>query len=327
MERLGIGKSKRKFPFKFTFGSKQRRNARLQAHGAPAGERKSVILRARLVLIALLLALCSCSGGSSSQPQPSPPPADPCATLPPATALDFKPRLQVFLDNFCYQKQNWQHDANVRSSDGVHLFVQIWYSPSLMDWINHNRVGAPPDGAILVKEEHSKIDAPLLLWSLMIKDSNLSWDGWYWAVLFPTKSGQSSLTGACAEPQQLLTGAGLYCLNCHASAINNQGTFASTAYMAPMSSHGFATPGAIDGHVAQVLGTQAGDSPRWAPPAGCRVPCLPMQNPLRPRRSPAWSRSRSTMQLRPAPRRVVRTSSSPRTSAPDATMRVERWQD
>ena len=116
--------------------------------------------------------------------------------MPPATALDFKPRLQVFLDNFCYQKQNWQHDANVRSSDGVHLFVQIWYSPSLMDWINHNPVSAPPDVAILVKEEHSKIDAPLLLWSLMIKDSNLSWDGWYWAVLFPTKSGQSSLTGA-----------------------------------------------------------------------------------------------------------------------------------
>ena len=205
----------------------------------------------------MLLTLSSCGGGSGSQSRP---PSDACATLPPATAPSFQPRLQRFLDNLCYQKLNWQHDANVRTSDGVHTFVKVWYSPSLMTWINNNRVGAPPDGSIIVKEERPKIDAPLAFWNLMIKDSNLSWDGWYWAALTP-KSKQSSAAsdagGGCAEPQSLLGGAGLYCLNCHASAINNQGTFASTAYMGPMASHGLGAPGMLDGHMTQVLDAQA----------------------------------------------------------------------
>lgn len=179
-------------------------------------------------------AFCACSDGSNSESTTST--AAACAPLPPATSPNFLARLDPFLNNFCYQKQNWQHDAQVRSTDGVHLFVQVWYSPSIFNWMTlQNRQGPIPDGAMIVKEEHATLTSPLLLWSLMVKDSRLSWDGWYWSVNFPkTNSNNASTMAAangCAEPQALLTGAGLYCLNCHASGIDNQRTFSNTAYL------------------------------------------------------------------------------------------------
>jgi len=65
-------------------------------------------------------------------------------------------------------------------------------------------------------------------------------DGWYWADLVnPSPSNPNAPPtppeGACAEPQVLFNGAGLYCLNCHASAIANSATYSSTAYLAPKS--------------------------------------------------------------------------------------------
>jgi hypothetical protein len=190
-----------------------------------------------LAIVLFLLSITVCACGNSGNSSSAPAPVDACATLPRATAANFAERLDGFLNNFCYQKQNWEHDAQVRSSDGVHLTVQIWYSPSLFNWMTvQNRQGPVPDGAILVKEEHLSLTSPMLLWSLMVKDSDLSWDGWYWGIVFPKKSNQNATftqaaNGVCPEPQALLNGAGLYCLNCHASGILNQGTFASTAYL------------------------------------------------------------------------------------------------
>ena len=92
------------------------------------------------------------------------------------------------MNHLCYQKQNWQHDAQVRTSDGVHPFVRVWYSPSLFDWITvKNRIGPVPDGAMVVKEQYQGLTDPMFGWTVMVKDSNLSWDGWYWAdLLNPT---------------------------------------------------------------------------------------------------------------------------------------------
>jgi len=39
----------------------------------------------------------------------------------------------------------------------------------------------------------------------------------------------------CAEPRVFFNARGLYCLNCHASAIANSGTYSSTAYLNPPS--------------------------------------------------------------------------------------------
>ena len=102
------------------------------------------------------------------------------------------------------------------------------------------RVGPVPNGAIIVKESTQSLTAPLSEWTVMIKDSNLSWDGWYWGDLVnpsprnPNAPPKPPGRG-CAEPQVLFNGAGLYCLNCHASAIARS-TYSSTAYLNPPSS-------------------------------------------------------------------------------------------
>ncbi len=191
-----------------------------------------------ILLLLMLATVSACGSGGGGGGTGGFTTSNACAALPPATAPQFFDRLTLFMNHYCYEKERWQHDAQVRSSDGVHLYVKVWYSPSLFKWMTtDNRQGPMPDGAILVKEEHTSLTSPLLLWSLMIKDSELSWDGWYWAALFPKSSSVHAAStpplAGCAEPQPLLAGAGLYCLNCHASAAGNTGTFASTAYLNP----------------------------------------------------------------------------------------------
>jgi hypothetical protein len=116
--------------------------------------------------------------------------------------------------------------------------VKVWYSPKVFDWMTVNqRKGAVPNGAIIVKEMYASLTAPLSEWTVMIKDANLSWDGWYWGDLANPSPRDPNAPpkvpkGSCSEPQVLFNGAGLYCLNCHASAIVNQSTFSSTAYLA-----------------------------------------------------------------------------------------------
>ena len=191
--------------------------------------------RVRTVL-ALLIVTAFCACGNEGTPAPSGASGQ-CASLPAATAPNFLVQLTAFMNNLCYQQQKWQHDARVRSSDGVHPYVRVWYSPALFDWITvKNRQGSVPDGAMVVKEQYQNPSARLSEWTVMVKDSNLSWDGWYWADLLNPSPKNPNATptpssGGCAEPQVLFNGAGLYCLNCHASAINNQGTYSSTSYL------------------------------------------------------------------------------------------------
>jgi hypothetical protein len=135
------------------------------------------------------------------------------------------------MNAFCYQKQDWQHDAQIRSSGGVHPYVKVWYSPSLWNWLTVDaRQGDVPDGAMLVKEQYVSPTAALHEWTIMVKDQTGSWDGWYWADLSaPTK--RQKPTPACGEPQISFVGFGLYCMNCHASAVAEQGTYATTEHV------------------------------------------------------------------------------------------------
>src|SRR5262249_11077790 len=90
------------------------------------------------------------------------PDSGPCAPLPAASSPGFEPLLEAFMNAFCYQKQNWQHDAQIRTSDGVHPYVKVWYSPSLWDWLTvSGRAGNVPDGAILVNEQYVSLPPPL----------------------------------------------------------------------------------------------------------------------------------------------------------------------
>ena len=159
------------------------------------------------------------------------PDSGPCAPLPAASSSGFEPLLEKFMNAFCYQKQEWNHDAQIRTSDGVHPYVKVWYSPTLWNWLTvSTRQGEVPDGAMLVKEQYVSLTAALHEWTIMVKDSNGSWDGWYWADLsVPTKPQKP--TPPCAEPQISFVGFGLYCMNCHASALGLQGTYATTEHV------------------------------------------------------------------------------------------------
>ena len=52
-----------------------------------------------------------------------------CQALPPASSPGFEAKLETFMAGYCYRAAAWMHDDNIRSSDGVHPFVKIWYSP------------------------------------------------------------------------------------------------------------------------------------------------------------------------------------------------------
>jgi hypothetical protein len=123
-----------------------------------------------IVLSIVAAGLCSCGGSGSNTPLSIATPAPTatpsatatpdvtgaCAALPDPSAPEFTPRLNQYVMALCYQKQNWEHDVNRRTSQGLHApFVKLWYSPSLFNWMTvQNRKGPVPDGAIVVKEEY-----------------------------------------------------------------------------------------------------------------------------------------------------------------------------
>jgi hypothetical protein len=137
-------------------------------------------------------------------------------------AHKFEPLLYSFLMKRCYQ--GWKADAHIRNtgafiggkSAGTHNSVKIFYSPEVWDWLkNKNRAGEIPDGALIVKE---MFDAPakegseLRAWTVMVKDKQGAYDGWYWSYQAP---GYIPKNPSIDYPD---SGFGLYCLRCHASA-------------------------------------------------------------------------------------------------------------
>ncbi len=166
---------------------------------------------------------------------------DPCAALPPATSPDFQTLLQAFLDNSCYVTQNWKHDPQIRGTNGVHPNVKVWYSPSIWQWLTTDgRKGDAPQGGILIKEQYgdSAHPAELTDWAVMIRDNSGSWDGWWWGDLVPSSSlviGSAPTPApggpTCAQAVYPYAGFGQYCINCHASAVHSQSTFATTRYV------------------------------------------------------------------------------------------------
>src|SRR6267154_3498551 len=116
-----------------------------------------------------------------------------CEALPPASAPGFEAKLETFIAGHCSRAPGWMHDANIRSSGGVHPFVKIWYSAEIWRWITvEQRKGNPPDGAMLVKEQFSEPSDSLDSWTIMVKDAKGSHDGWYWADLSPSSPSPSN---------------------------------------------------------------------------------------------------------------------------------------
>ncbi|HUN42674.1 MAG TPA: hypothetical protein VMU81_20455 [Acetobacteraceae bacterium] len=191
---------------------------------------------------------------------------DPIVRKPGALPLNqYETALNTYVTAMCHRNfaAGWQMDKTVRdtgpfiatlaggawsgSYNGTHAPVLVWYSPEMMAWLHANRPSDPaktpahlapiPDGAMIVKEMYSPPPAsacriPDLLrlrpnsqgMAVMVRDSAGSVDGWFWAAV-----GWKGYTPDWPPPASnslALAGFGQYCLNCHASAVDNQ-TFAS----------------------------------------------------------------------------------------------------
>jgi len=143
----------------------------------------------------------------------------------------FRNALYRFLDERCYD--GWIHDPAVRNTGpfldnknfGTHPAVKVHYSPQVWDWMKaKDRAGTLPDGSMIVKEMYpppAGSSDKLEGWTVMVKDSGSSFDGWYWGYHAPG--------GAPDDPAAYPdSGFGLYCVRCHASA-ESELTFASVA--------------------------------------------------------------------------------------------------
>jgi hypothetical protein len=177
------------------------------------------------------------------------------------------------------------------NEQGTHMPVLIWYSPEMITWLRKNRPpegrAAPtkptpvPDGAMMIKEMYNSTPAaacrvPDLLKlrpveqgaAVMIHDSAAAKDGWFWGWYgWPDVKPGWTLDYPPSSSNTLpFMGFGQYCLNCHASARDNQ-TFASLGNIK-------GEPGtflsflAQDFYQTQHLGIQA---PVLGPPVGIAV--------------------------------------------------------
>ena len=218
-----------------------------------------------LVALAIMVACMCCSTNSSANTINAGAFSGACGPLPPPSWPNFKDRLDKFVMGLCYQKQRWPHEADRRSSEGIHApFVKLWYSPQLYRWMipPQNRQGRIPDGSVVVKEEYGDDNptSPIIFWSVMIKDSILWWDGWSWAVVGTEVTGApaastttSSTTSGCAEPQFSFNGpTSINCIGCHASAISGSSSDTGNPGTGTFSTPQFVTS-ATEGNVNATL--------------------------------------------------------------------------
>jgi hypothetical protein len=164
------------------------------------------------------------------------------------SVFDYEQRLFEFLNRREYQQLGWRRDKRVRDtgpylngkSYGTHPAVRIYYSPEIIEWLRDDKRRAIPDGAMIVKEQfeepavrhHEKDDDELFKsltsWTVMVKDAAASHDGWFWS-----NPGKGQKPSNCYDYpfDHPVSGFGLYCVRCHASAKTtgdtNEYTFAS----------------------------------------------------------------------------------------------------
>ncbi|NNG15759.1 MAG: hypothetical protein HKM89_04700 [Gemmatimonadales bacterium] len=124
---------------------------------------------------------------------------------------DYERVLYPWLNNRAYAELGWVKDMHVRDTGpyllgtyyGTHPAVRIYYSPEVSTWLENNRQGALPDGAMIVKEMfnppaaryeqlrnttyrddsvgfETMLEGALSSWAIMIRDSQTR-DGWFWA--------------------------------------------------------------------------------------------------------------------------------------------------
>jgi len=156
---------------------------------------------------------------------------------------DFHVKLLAFVQNREYVKLRWCVDKSVRDTGpyvyqeylGTHPAVRGYYSPGIMTWLVNGRIDDVPDGAMIVKEMY--VPGPAARyegqsptperWTVMIKDSAASRDGWFWGGLWSHDPPMPAPSDSYKPPfPERNEGFGLTCLHCHASS-EKESTFAA----------------------------------------------------------------------------------------------------
>lgn len=150
------------------------------------------------------------------------------------SVAQFEEILFEFLNARKYVELGWLRDKGIRDTGpyingkhfGTHPAVRIYYSPGVVRWLMNGRAGPIPDGEMIVKEQFAepakrhegKSEAELWnaleSWTVMVKDSAGSQDGWFWSN--PGK-GQCPTDNHRYPFEHPVSGFGHYCLRCHAA--------------------------------------------------------------------------------------------------------------
>ncbi|MGH9604591.1 MAG: hypothetical protein ACRD3N_02710 [Terracidiphilus sp.] len=192
-------------------------------------------MRSLSVAVFLLLASASHAQGIANPcpgAQPVPAQLRLPAAMPAGEPVELEKRMLAYLSTLDYRNLGWCKDKWVRDTGPyigtngyiVHPPVHIYYSPGVSNWLLNGRHGDIPDGAVIIKEQFAPApaaryrDIPLKDlgcsndWTIMIRNSKASLDGWFWAELW---NGSMNFNNPYQYPN---AGYGLYCLRCHASA-------------------------------------------------------------------------------------------------------------
>jgi len=195
------------------------------------------------------------------------------ARVPPGEPVAIERRMLRFLSTYGYRDLGWCVDKSVRDTGpylnhvmyGTHTAVRIYYSPEMMAWLRSGRRGVPADGAVIIKEQYGANPAAAFAgqgdgtlrptdWTIMIRRSSASRDGWFWAEVWTTMFGAQYPATTVAYPN---AGFGLYCLRCHASAARAM-TFSALEN--------------VRGYPGEPLRYRVDDS--WRYPLPTRAPCV-----------------------------------------------------
>lgn len=152
--------------------------------------------------------------------------------VPPGEPVALERMMLAYLSSHGYQHLGWCVDKGVRDtgpyingiSYGTHPAVRIYYSPEVMAWLLNGRRGVPADGAVIIKEQYGDKPAEFFKhatdadlkptdWTIMIRRSSASHDGWFWAEVYV-----GMFNSPVVQTRYPNAGFGIYCLRCHASA-------------------------------------------------------------------------------------------------------------
>lgn len=204
-------------------------------------------------------------------------------SFPPNQFVEYEKLILGFLQKGEYKTLNWCVDKGVRDTGpfskgvyyGTHPAVRIFYSPKVMEWLVGGRQGDIPDGGMIIKEQYkppaaryagmSDAQLPKVTdWTIMIRDSKGSKDGWFWGEFFDEMKFDDD------QPpfQYPWAGFGLYCLRCHGtaekeltfSALNNISGFPGTPISFPDdgSWRTAASEDSVHGNVMPMMALKAG---------------------------------------------------------------------